>query len=159
MIASAAQSGIFNAVLQGRSAAGLLYTLREGDLARVRGRPFRCLGERLGDLNLKAAPGALEVSTTGPLPGARCPTPDLEIEREERAWAEAAQIEWSWLEAGGALESRGERRRLIVAPLEPPRLEQDGEATWLCVALPRGSYATELLHQLGISLPLTRGRS
>ena len=156
LIASSAQSAVFNAVLTGRAAAGLLHILREGDLARARGRPFPCLAERLTRLNQQAAPGALELGPTAPLPGSQCPPPKPEIEREERAWSDGCEIDWSWLETeSAALCSRGERRRVVVPFLEAPRLreDEDGDATWLDFALPRGAFATELLRAADLALP------
>lgn len=153
LIASAAQSAIFNAVLDARRDAGRMYELRQGDVARrERGRPFLCRQEELAELNRDAAPGALEVSATGPLPGTQRFGPSPEVDAEERAWSAQVRIEWSWFLKGRPLESPGDRRPLVVACLEPPRLESDSSEAWLEVALPRGSYATELLRQVGIAV-------
>jgi tRNA pseudouridine13 synthase len=158
LIASAAQSAVFNAVLDARAQAGLLHVLRAGDVARTpRGGAFVCSAEDLADANRRAAPGLLELSATGPLPGRSRFTPSPEIAAEERAWSRPAQVCWSWFERGAALDSPGERRRLLVRCLEDPALERDGDGIWLSVALPRGSYATELLEALGIAVPAARG--
>ena len=156
LIASAAQSAIFNAVLEARRAAGLLHVLCDGDLARLgRGPLFLCTAEELDDANRRAAPGVLEVFATGPLPGRSRFAPGPEVAAEERAWSEPTGIDWSWL-AAGALSSAGARRELIARCLEPPRLETDATGTWLSIALPPGSYATQLLEELGISVPERR---
>jgi tRNA pseudouridine13 synthase len=153
LIASAAQSAIFNAVLDARAREGLLYTLRVDDMGVApSGAPFRCRPEELDDTNRRAAPGVLEAFASGPLPGtkryAAGPGPD----REERAWSASTGIDWSWLDRGGPLQSPGARRPLIARCLEPPELSSD----WLTFALPKGSYATELLEQLGIAVPENR---
>lgn len=158
LVASAAQSAIFNAVLDARRARGMLRRLRAGDAARTReGGLIRCFAEDLETHNARAAPGRLEVFATGPLPGARVFRPSREIESEERADSASLGLDWAWLDEGGPLESPGERRNLIVPLLEKPALEREGECTWLTFALPPGAYATELLTQLGVEVPERRG--
>jgi len=158
LMASAAQSAVFNAVLDARAQAGLLHEIRVGDVARTpRGGAFVCSAEDLADANRRTAPGVLELYATGPLPGRSRFTPSPEIDAEERAWSDPTQVCWSWFERGAALESPGERRPLVVRCLEDPVLERDGDGSWLSVALPRGSYATELLAALGVALPTVRG--
>ena len=157
LIASAAQSAVFNAVLDARREAGLLHSLRAGDVARRReGGVFRCLAEDVAALNARAAPGMLEIFTTGPLPGGEMYAPSAAVAQEERAWSAAAGIDWSIFASGGPLASPGDRRALIVRFLEPPELEADGDPVWLRFALPAGSYATEVLTQLGVDLPERR---
>jgi tRNA pseudouridine13 synthase len=158
-LASAAQAAIFNAVLDARREAGLLHRLRAGDLAcGLRGRIFRCLPERIEELNRLCAPGALEVFTTGPLPGDDRPSPSDEVLAEERAWSSASEIPWEWFAKAGPLRSRGTRRPLLLRFVEPPELDAVGEDRLeLRVALPAGSYATELLSELGVALPELRG--
>jgi tRNA pseudouridine13 synthase len=157
LFASAAQSAIFNAVLEKREQAGLLHTFRVGDLGHtVRGAPFTVTEETLAEDNRRAAPGTLEAFATGPLPGLRRLKPTPEREAEERAWSAATQMDWSWFEDGGALESPGERRSLLFTFRSLPSLEPDGEKTWLSLSLPSGSYATEVLEQLGIAIPADR---
>ena len=158
-LASAAQAAIFNSVLDARREVGLLHRLRAGDLAcGPRGRVFRCLPERIDELNRLAAPGSLEVFATGPLPGKGRPAPSDEVAAEERAWAEACAIPWEWFAADGPLRSRGARRPLLLRFVEPPRLEALAEdRLQLSMALPAGSYATELLSELGVALPAARG--
>jgi tRNA pseudouridine13 synthase len=157
LIASAAQSAIFNAVLDARRAKGMLRTLRAGDAVRTReGGLIRCFAEDLEALNARAAPGRLEVVATGPFPGADVFRPARAIELEEREAAAPLGIDWAWLEQGGRLQSPGERRALVVPLLEKPALETDGDRVWLSFALPPGSYATELLTQVGVELPARR---
>jgi tRNA pseudouridine13 synthase len=157
LIASAAQSAVFNAVLDARHEARLLYTLRPGDVARRReGGVFRCIPEDVAALNARAAPGVLEIFATGPLPGSEMYAASAAVAAEERAWSSTANVDWSFFAAGGPLASPGDRRALIVAFLEAPSLESDGEIVWLGFALPAGSYATEVLTQLGVELPERR---
>lgn len=158
-LASAAQAAVFNAVLEARREAGLLHLLRAGDLAcGPRGRVFRCLPERIDELNRLAAPGTLEMFTTGPLPGKDRPAPSDEVAAEERAWSAASGIPWEWFGKAGPLRSRGARRPLLLRFVEPPEIEALGaDRLALRVALPAGSYATELLAELGVALPAQRG--
>jgi tRNA(Glu) U13 pseudouridine synthase TruD len=158
LAASSAQSALFNAVLDARAAALGLHALRPGDLAQgPYGGVFRCRAEALPELLERAAPGRLEVAATGPLPGHSSFEPAPEIAAEERAWTRELDLDWAWFDSG-PLASPGTRRPLIVPLLEPPELvpladTQEGVCE-LRFALPKGAYATELLHQLGI-----RGRT
>lgn len=154
LVASAAQAAVFNMVLDARRERGLLHRLREGDVAlSARGAPFVCDAAGLDDVNRRAAPGVLEVRATGPLPGPARRLPSPEVLAEERAWSAAVDVDWSWFERGAVFESAGERRALVVSLVEPPVLND----TELCFALPRGAYATELLAELGVSVPARRG--
>ncbi|MCP4004139.1 MAG: tRNA pseudouridine(13) synthase TruD [bacterium] len=157
LIASAGQSAIFNAVLAERERAGLLYTLREGDLGRSpRGGVFRCAAEDAESTTRRAQPGELDAFTTGPLPGTAKQRPDPAIDAEERAWSADVAIDWAAFEREGVMRSPGERRPLLVPFLETPEVEVEGERCWLQFALRSGSYATEVLRQAGIDLPLNR---
>lgn len=157
LLASAAQSAIFNAVLDARRAAGLLHTLRAGDVVRRReGGVSRCLPEDVPSLNARAAPGVLEVATTGPLPGGELYAASAAVAAEERRWSVAADVDWSFFERGRPLASPGDRRALVVPFLEKPEVSANGDAVWLGFALPAGSYATEVLAQLGIEVPSRR---
>ncbi len=154
--ASAAQSAVFNAVLDARRAGGLLHQLRPGDLGcTLRGAPFAVTLDDLAATNQRAAAGVLDAFATGPLPGTSRLRPSPEIEAEERAWSAASGVSWEWCGAGGALASPGERRPLLVRFRTPPQLEA-GTPAWLEFALPAGSYATEVLAQAGIAVPADR---
>ncbi len=157
LIASAAQSAVFNAVLDARRDAGLLYSLRPGDVVcRREGGVFRCLRGDEAMHSARAAPGTLEVFATGPLPGSEMYAPGAAVAAEERTWSAATGIDWSFFDPGGPLASPGDRRALIVAFLEPPSIAADGDVVWLDFTLPAGSYATEVLTQLGVELPERR---
>jgi tRNA pseudouridine13 synthase len=158
LIASAAQSAIFNAVLEQRQALGILHTLRPGDLGHTqRGAPFLVTDQDHAASTARAAPGVLDAFTTGPLPGSARLRPAPAVLAEERAWSAATGLDWAWLERGGALESPGERRSCIVPLRAPATLVDDGPGRWwLNVALPAGSYATALLAELGVAVPEDR---
>jgi tRNA pseudouridine13 synthase len=157
LVASAAQSAVFNAVLDARLHAGLLHRLREGDVARRReGGVFRCLREDVERLSARAAPGVLELSATGPLPGFDVYAPSAAVAAEERAWSASTGVDWNAFAKGAPLASPGERRALVVPFLEAPELEPNAGALWLRFALPPGSYATEVLTQLGVAIPERR---
>jgi tRNA pseudouridine13 synthase len=157
LAASAAQSAIFNAILDARIAAGLLHRLRPGDLAHtIKGAPFTVTPADLDDVNRRAAPGVLDVVATGPLPGTWRLVPSPEVLAEERAWSAATGIDWAWMGDGGTLESPGDRRPLVTRFREPPVLTTRDGATWLEFALPSGAYATEVLGAVGIAVPERR---
>ncbi len=158
LVASAAQSAIFNAVLDARVAAGLLHRLRVGDLGlTARGATFAVTAEELDATNARCASGVLDAFTSAPLPGTSRLRPSAEIDAEERAWSAPVGIDWAWLDVGGTLESRGERRALVVPFSSAPTLEPGDGCSWLSFALPAGSYATEVLEQAGIAVPDERG--
>ena len=151
LVASAAQSAVFNAVLDARRDAGLSHAVRAGDvLRRAGGGLFRCAPADAADAERRAAPGRLELFLTGPLPGCDVFAAGPEVTREERAWSAGCGVDWAWLETG-PLGSPGERRPLVVPFLEPPKLEAAEGVTWLELALPPGSYATEVLSQCGVA--------
>jgi tRNA(Glu) U13 pseudouridine synthase TruD len=83
------------------------------------------------------------------------------VAAEERRWSAAADVDWSVFERGRPLASPGDRRALIVPFLEAPEIEKPAPdagpgPVWLRFALPAGSYATEVLAQLGVALPARR---
>jgi tRNA pseudouridine13 synthase len=154
LMASAAQSAVFNAVLDARRALGLTHVLRAGDVVRRRGGGlFRCAAADVDEATRRAAPGVLEVFATGPLPGPDMYAPGPEVTREERAWSAAAGFDWATFSDESPLASPGDRRELVVPFLELPRLERaDSEGvTWLEFALPPGAFATEVLTQCGVA--------
>ncbi len=156
LLASAAQAAVFNAVLDARAAAGLLHTLRPGDIAcTVRGAPFPVVAADLADLARRAAPGVLDARATGPLPGPSALRPEPAIAAEELAWAAPTGVDWAWFEDAGVFASPGERRPLLIPFLEPPQVAP-GDPAQVAFALPAGAYATEVLAQVGIAVPADR---
>ncbi len=154
LVASAGQSAIFNAILDAREAAGLLHTLRVGDLGNTsRGAPFLVEADALEETNRRAGAGVLDAFATAPLPGTQRLRPAPAIDAEERQWSAATGIDWAWFAEGGHLESPGERRPLLVPFRVAPSLRQDGDVTWVSFTLPSGSYATSVLEQVGVGIP------
>src|SRR5258706_1226620 len=151
LLASAAQSAVFNAVLDARREAGLTHTVRAGDVLRRHGGGFfRCSAADVDSANERAAPGRLEVFATGPLPGPEAYAPSPAVDTAERRWSANAGVDWAWFDGDGPLASPGDRRELVVPFLEAPRLETAGDVAWLALALPPGSFATEVLTQCGV---------
>ncbi len=158
LIASAAQAAVFNAVLDARAAAGLAHCLREGDIACTSdGIPFLVSAADLEDVNRRAKPGVLDALTTGPMPGTWRIAPSDPILAQEQAWSAPTDLDWSWFGEGGAFESPGGRRQMYVVFREAPRVipGPDG-VVWVEFALPSGSFATEVLAQVGVALPSDR---
>jgi len=157
LLASAAQSAVWNAVYDARAAAGLVHVPRAGDVLRRRdGGLFRLAEADLADARVRAAPGRLELLATAPLPGDEAYAPSAEVDAEERRWSAPAQVEWTWFERDRPLASRGDRRELVVPFLEPPSLAVEGTFAELAFALPPGSYATEVLARCGVEVPERR---
>lgn len=157
LLASAAQSAIFNAVLEGRAAAGLLHRFQVGDVGCTTfGAPFTVTAEDLEQTNARAIPGVLDALTTGPLPGMSRLQPLPEVLAQEQAWAASTGMDWSWFAKGRLFEAPGERRPLLMRFREAPQVKPDGAITWVEFGLPSGGYATEVLTQVGVTLPLDR---
>lgn len=153
LAASAVQAAVFNAVHDARAAAGLLRRVRPGDLALApSGAPF--LVEDAAEVSARCI--TLDAFATAPLPGTWRLAPAAAVVAEERAWSAATGVDWAWLQAGGALESPGERRALLIRMLDAPRVSVADGITWLELALPSGAYATEALAQLGVAVPADR---
>ena len=157
LAASAAQSAVFNAILDAREAGGLLHKFRTGDMGCTnRGAPFLVEADALDETNRRAAAGVLDAFTTAPMPGTSRMKPSPEVDAQERQWSAQTGVDWSWFADGGALESPGERRPLVVPFRAAPELRADGDTTWVSFTLPSGSYATAVLEQVGVALPEDR---
>lgn len=153
LIASAGQAAVFNAVLDARRAAGLIHRLRPGDLASTRqGATFQVSAADLDEVNRRAAPGSLDALATGPMPGTWRLAPSDAVLAEERAWSAATGMDWAWFGAGGAFESPGGRRSMVV-PFRSEARVVPGPVTWVEFSLPAGAFATEVLLQAGVALP------
>jgi len=157
LIASAAQSAVFNAIVDARIAHGLLHTPRVGELAAIRsGAFFAVTAEDHADVLRRAQPGCLEVVATAPLPGASCRHGSPESLAEEQAWSAATEVDWQWFDRGTPLESPGERRPVVVVLRDTPHVRAEADHVVLDLALPAGAYATEALQQMGIAIPQDR---
>jgi len=159
LAASAAQSAVFNAIVAERQRLGLLHTARVGDLAMtVRGAVFTVTADEFAATNVRAAPGSLDARMTAPLPGATGIKPAPAVEAEERAWSAPTGVDWAWFDDKQPLNSPGERRPVVISFRAAPTITvgAQGAPTWLEFSLPSGAYATEVLAQLGITVPEDR---
>ena len=157
LVASAGQSGIFNAILDAREAAGLLHRMRPGDLGcNIKGAPFLVTESECASTNARCAAGVLDAFATGPLPGTTRLRPEPAILAEEQAWSAATGIAWTWFETAGIFASPGERRPLVVALCEAPTVQVEGSVAWLQLHLPSGCYATMALTQVEVAIPTDR---
>lgn len=155
LVASAAQSAVFNAILDARVERGLVHAVRPGDLAAtVKGAPFTVGDDEAVAVSERCQ--RFDAFATAPLPGSRRLAPAPAVDAEERAWAAGTGIDWAWFGDRAVFESPGERRNLVMPFLEPPVLTANGAVTWLELALPSGGYATEVLTQVGVALPEDR---
>ena len=84
LLASAAQSAVFNAVYDARSAAGLVHVPRAGDVRAGATAVLFRLAESDVAARERAAPGRLELLATAPLPGDECYAPSPQVDAEER---------------------------------------------------------------------------
>lgn len=157
LIASAAQSLVFNAIVDARIAQGLLHRPRVGELAAIRSGAFFAVdAESLADVERRALPGCLEVMATAPLPGSSCRHGSPETLADEQAWSADTQVPWSWFDRGEPLESPGERRPVIVPLRAAPVVAVADDHLLLELSLPAGAYASEALAQMGIAMPVDR---
>jgi tRNA pseudouridine13 synthase len=149
-LASVAQSHIFNCVARGRVAAGLLQTVREGDLLLRSGKSaFHVRADELKILQAELESGL--VAATAPLPGSKVRQPGPAIDAEERAWAKDAGISWDLFDRGSLFASPGERRRITLHMLEPLVFDRDKRE--LRFALAAGSFATVVMEALAVTDP------
>ncbi|MBJ6761862.1 tRNA pseudouridine(13) synthase TruD [Myxococcaceae bacterium JPH2] len=141
---SAFQSRLFNRALVLRLQAGTFATALLGDVLRK---------EETGGLFVCEAPevdgprvASFEVSPAGPLFGPKMTAAQGEVaELEARLLVEEGVTPSDFLRGGG--ETEGSRRPYRVR-LGSPVLTPEGGDLWLTFELPRGSYATEVLHEL-----------
>ena len=147
---SAAQSAIFNRVLDQRLSDGLFETLIIGDLAcRRSGRGLLPIGENeLADPEVQARAARMEISASGPLWGPGMPQPMGPLAEIER---EALHASGLTLDDFSRHDSQGARRPLRV-PVRNIELDggvdQHGRYIRIAFDLPRGVYATVLLREI-----------
>ncbi|RKH10795.1 tRNA pseudouridine(13) synthase TruD [Corallococcus sp. CA047B] len=141
---SAFQSRLFNQALVQRLEAGTLATALLGDVLRK---------EETGGLFVCEAPevdtprvAAFEVSPAGPMFGPKMTASKGEVAEVEAKLLVDAGVTPSDFVRGGD-ETEGTRRPYRVR-LGAPDLTVDGEDAVLTFELPRGAYATEVLHEL-----------
>lgn len=140
---SACQSALFDRLVDGRLDA--LDRLWAGDIAckHVNGACFTVPDPALE----QPRADAFEISPTAPLFGCKVPLADGEAGRRERELLAAAGLTLAAFRRDGGLTMEGERRPLRV-PLEEIGVEEDGGDLLLSFRLPRGSFATAVLHEV-----------
>lgn len=141
---SAFQSHLFNLALAERVRAGTFDVPLLGDVLRREdsGGLFVC------EQPAVEAPrvAAWEVSPAGPLFGPRMLAATHGVGEAEAALLKREGVALEDFRRGGG-ETQGGRRPYRVRP-GAPSLEVEGRDLWLTFELPRGAYATELLHEL-----------
>lgn len=142
----AAQSQVFNALLEERLAAGTLGAVEAGDVAYIHKSGGCFLVEDLA----ADAPRAerREISAAGPLWGARLLMAGGAVRAREEAALAAFGLEPRHLEGPAARAAPGARRPYRV-PLEDARVEREPDgALRLDLTLPAGAYATAVIGEL-----------
>lgn len=142
---SAFQSRLFNAALAARLEAGTFAQALLGDVLRKEdtGGLFVCEAPEVDGPRV----AAFEVSPAGPLFGPKMPKAAHAVAEAEAALLAAEGVTLEDLKARGGGETEGGRRAYRVR-LGSPELGAEGADLWLSFELPRGSYATEVLHEL-----------
>jgi len=149
---SAFQSAVFNRLLDGRIASGLLHQLIEGDLAwkhDVR-RVFPVTADELDSGQLPQRLESLEISPSGPLWGANMMRAGGDVDRTEREALKAAGMSLDELLASpNVLEGarRAYRERLRDHEVEGG-VDEHGPYIRVVFELPRGTYATVALREI-----------
>lgn len=154
---AAAQSAIFNRVLDGRVMAGTLEELRVGDLAWVhRSRAvFAVDKNELRDPALGARIAALELSPSGPMWGAGMTRPAGEtLDRERLALGEFGLAEQNFERPPCDLEgARRPMRARLDNPLVDGGFDEYGQFVRVAFDLERGCFATVVLRELIAEVP------
>ncbi|MCY1046032.1 tRNA pseudouridine(13) synthase TruD [Corallococcus sp. bb12-1] len=141
---SAFQSRLFNQALVQRLEAGTFATALLGDVLRKEetGGLFVCEAPEVDNPRV----AAFEVSPAGPMFGPKMTATRGEVaELEAKLLVEAGVTPSDFVRGGD--ETEGTRRPYRVR-LGAPDLTVDGEDAVLTFELPRGAYATEVLHEL-----------
>lgn len=143
MAASAARSAAFNAIVAARYEAGLGLSVEPNDVVIFTGRgsQFAAGAADLEDVEARIASG--ELSPTAPMPG-RASQTGAQQAAFERAILEQDPLT-AWMDGVFASE---ERRAVRVIPKQLV-WTQMGTTLELSFWLPRGSFATAVLHELG----------
>lgn len=151
---SAAQSSVFNDVLDERLASGTLAMLIPGDIAMKRGsracfqidEPTAVAPDTIARL------ASLDISPTGPMWGPSMMRTAGEVDaRELSALARVGLSPESLKDALVASRVEGERRPLRVALTDPDAeggVDDHGPFIRVAFELPRGAYATVVLREL-----------
>lgn len=143
MAASAARSAAFNAIVAQRILLGHPLQVEAGEtvIFTGRGSQFQVGPSELSDVMKRIGEG--ELSPTAPMPGRMSQTGVAQRAFEDRIMATDALTAWM----RGVFPSE-ERRAIRVIPKELV-WQQMGTTLELRFWLPRGSFATAVLHELG----------
>lgn len=142
---SAAQSSLFDDVVRERLATGRLDKLLAGDIA-VRHDNGACF--RVQDPEAERERMAcLAISPSGPMIGRDMLLPEGEPLALENRICAGAGISPNAPLSFGKLQMNGERRPLRV-PLVGPEVQRQDAGILLSFSLPRGAYATAVLHEV-----------
>jgi tRNA pseudouridine13 synthase len=140
---SAYQSHLFDRLVEMR--LDTLDQLRQGDLAYKHDNGACFLVTDPAAEQPRAA--RLEISPSGPLFGHKTTLAQGEAGIMEEGLLEAEGVRPEDFRLGQGLTMEGERRPLRV-PLKEAGARAEGEDLVLCFTLPRGSYATSVLHEI-----------
>lgn len=148
LLVSAYQSALFNRLLERRLVA--YDTVEVGDLAYLHDRGAVFLVEDEGEERKRAA--CFEISATGPLFGSRMSAPSGRPSELEAPLLTDDGLYPAHFARTLAGSFRGERRplRVPVTDATAEAVPEDENAVRLTFSLPRGSYATTVLHELGV---------
>lgn len=144
LLLSASQSHLFDRLLEQRLPA--LDRLQDGDIAvkHANSACFRVADADSEQLRCRN----FEISPSAPLFGHKVMLAEGRPGRQEaQLLKESGLAPESWKLAGG-LSMPGERRPLRVPLGEATILKEAGNHLQLCFCLPKGSYATSVLHEL-----------
>jgi tRNA pseudouridine13 synthase len=140
---SAARSAIFNAVLAQRVQQGTWNQLRSGDIANLDGSNSIFSVDVLDEV-LTGRCDRLDIHPTGPLWGRNLPTSQGETVVLEQQIATKYEI----LSAGLARAGLDQERRALRMRVNQLSWTLDGAELRLNFRLPRGTFATAVLHEL-----------
>ncbi len=152
---SAFQSAVFNRVLDDRLRAGMLGTLREGDLAMKEDNRaiFRVTAETLGP-ELTGRLDLFEISPSGPMWGPEMMRASGATDEAEVAALAAAGVTPEQLDAFSERRKgrlTGTRRPLRVRITDPDvegGIDEHGSYVRVAFDLPRGAFATSVLREI-----------
>jgi tRNA pseudouridine13 synthase len=157
---SAYQSLLFNRALSARIAAGTFQRALAGDVMRKaavpsgsvlpssqpsprgRGGLFVCTEPAVDQPRLER----FEISPTGPIFGPKMMPAAGAVAAEEDRLLRQESLTLEDFQRGGDETEGG--RRMYRIPLAAPELSHEGQDVWLAFELPKGSYATIVLHEV-----------
>ncbi len=143
LMLSALQSALFNAWLHARTAAGSIDVLLEGDVAKKRDTGGLFDVDDVASEQERFQDGA--ITCTGPMFGSKMRAAALAAGEIEEAVLKEAGLTWASFQ-GGRLS--GTRRPARVVP-QDVEIEMEKAGLRLRFFLPKGTYATTILDELG----------